>query len=297
MKKNILKMSVLSIFFLPFTVFSQVGIGTTTPNFQLDINVGDKVSDGINIQNTSFSSQLLLEPLGSTFAFNNSDVLGNFNIRFNNNTRYIFNSNDFEPSIDAADNTVSGAVDIGVFDKHFRRVYTRGIHSNDMTVNGGLRINIGGGGGIISDYNFSDFAFYPETSQNNDLGRNGNFWRDIFFVNAFVPSDRRLKENISDNDRGLSTVMRLNTYQYNYIKDTEKKKHFGFMAQEVLEILPEIIDLSDNADAALAVNYLETIPILVKAIQEQNETISGQLEKIEMMEKEIQLIKELLSKH
>ena len=291
-----MKTKILTAFVLLFISLStaQVGIGTVNPNFQLDINVAGTTSDGINIANTSFNSQLLSEPTGSIFALNNSDALGNYNIRFNNITSFIFKSLTFEPAVESLTNLDITGIDLGVFDKHFRRVYTRGIHTNDDTVEGGLKINIGAGGGVSSDYIFSDLALYPTVDQLNDLGRNGNFWNNIFFVNAFVPSDRRLKENISANDRGLSTVMSLNTYQYNYIKDKDKKKHFGFIAQEVKEILPEILHESDKEDTALAVNYIETIPVLVKAIQEQNETITAQSDKIEMLEKEMLLIKELL---
>lgn len=294
MKRTLPKMSLLGIFLFPFVVVSQVGIGTTTPNNQLDINVVGQASDGINIENTGFNSQILTEPTGSIFALNNSNALGNYNIRFNNITSFVIKSQTFEPAIESITNTDATGIDLGVFDKHFRRVYTRGVHTNDNTVNGGLNISIGAGGGVNSDYVFSDFDFYPFFSQTYDLGRNGNFWNNFFFVNAFTPSDKRLKENISKNNKGLSTIMSLKTYQYNYIKDKEKKKHFGFMAQEVKDLLPELIDESNHENSMLAVNYIETIPILVKAIQEQNETISKQSDKIKTLENEISTIKESL---
>ncbi len=294
MKKNLLKSLTVFALLSNSLLIAQVGIGTTSPNFQLDINVTGTTSDGINIANTSFNSQLLSEPTGSTFALNNSDAAGNYNIRFNNINSFIFKSLTFEPAVESLTNLDATGIDLGVFDKHFRRVYTRGLHTNDNTIDGGLRVSIGASGGVNSDYTFSDFAFYPTVDQISDLGRNGNFWNNLFFVNAFVPSDKRLKENISANDRGLSIIMSLNTYQYNYIKDREKKKHFGFIAQEVKEILPEILHESDKEDTALAVNYIETIPVLVKAIQEQNETITVQSNKIEKLEKEMKLIKALL---
>ncbi|WP_452603290.1 tail fiber domain-containing protein [Pontimicrobium sp. MEBiC06410] len=296
MKRKLPKMLFLGIILFPFVVVSQVGIGTTTPNNQLDINVVGKTSDGINIENTGFNSQILTEPTGSIFALNNSNALGNYNIRFNNVTSFVFKAQTFEPAVESLTNIDANGIDIGVFDKHFRRVYTRAIHTNDNTVNGGLNISIGAGGGVNSDYVFSDFAFYPFVDQTYDLGRNGNFWNNFFFVNAFTPSDKRLKENISKNDRGLSTVMRLKTYQYNYIKDKEKKKHYGFIAQELKNIIPELINESDRDNSMLAVNYIETIPIMVKAIQEQNEIISKQSEKIKTLENEIALIKESLNK-
>jgi len=294
MKRKLPKMYLLGIFLFPFVVVSQVGIGTTTPNSQLDINVVGKSSDGINIENTGFNSQILSEPTGSIFALNNSNDLGNYNVRFNNITSFVIKSQTFEPAVESLTNLDATGIDLGVFDKHFRRVYTRGVHTNDNTVNGGLNISIGAGGGVNSDYVFSDFDFYPFLSQTYDLGRNGNFWNNFFFVNAFTPSDKRLKENISSNNKVLSTIMSLKTYQYNYIKDKEKKKHFGFMAQEIKDLLPELIDESNHENGMLAVNYIETIPILVKVIQGQNETISKQSEKINTLESEITTMRECL---
>ena len=63
------------------------------------------------------------------------------------------------------------------------------------------------------------------------------------------------------------------------------------MAQELQKIMPELIDNSNPENGMLAVNYTETIPVLIKAVQEQNKTIENQASRIEALEKELNLIK------
>ena len=52
------------------------------------------------------------------------------------------------------------------------------------------------------------------------------------------------------------------------------------MAQELQKIMPELIDNTNPETGMLAVNYTETIPVLIKAVQEQNEIIETQATKI-----------------
>lgn len=49
------------------------------------------------------------------------------------------------------------------------------------------------------------------------------------------------------------------------------KSSFGFVAQEVLEVIPEMVDTKEPDNYKISTGPL--IPILVKAIQEQQEQI------------------------
>lgn len=274
---------------ISYTASAQIGINTTTPQKQLHINVATDTADGIEIESNSFSGELLTERSGQrqTFILNNTVSTGNYEFRFANSKRFNITENGFYPSVNASNNTVTGALDIGRFDFHFRRIYTQAIHTNDNGSNGGLRINIGSGGGTQSDYNFSDFAFYPEVSMVKDLGRNGNYWRNLFYTNAYTPSDRRLKTAINPLSYNLETLMKLATYEYVYTFDTEQKKHFGFMAQQLEEVIPELVHRATNEEGSLSINYTELIPILIKALQEQQQHIHHQNIKIDAIEKRI----------
>ncbi|MBE17001.1 MAG: hypothetical protein CL867_12200 [Cytophagaceae bacterium] len=273
-----------------FTISNaQVGINTTSPTKQLDIDVSGMSSEGLNIRNTNFNLQLLTTntPNPFTAILNNDNTNGLVDFRFDNDSRYIFSSNVLFPGVNATDNTVAGGLDIGRFDLHFRRVYSRGIHTNDNGVNGGLRINIGSSGGVTADYNFSNFAFYPVASQVKDLGRNGNFWRNFYFVSAFTPSDRRLKKDIKTLSKGLETILALKTYEYGYTFDEKEIRHYGFMAQELQKQLPNLVAVGDDEQQSLSINYTEVIPILIKAVQEQQVLIEQQATAIKALQQQV----------
>ena len=280
MKSITLKHYLFTTFLLVTTVFlqAQVGIGTLSPLNQLDVKVPGTGSDGINIQNDSFNTQLLTEGSG-TFAMNNSSNSGSYNFRFANATRYIMTDDLIYPSVNATDNTVSGALDIGRFNAHFRRVYTRGIHTNDNDVDGGLRINIGSGGGTTADYNFSDFAFYPITNRRRNLGRSSNAWDNVYADDYVTVSDRREKKSIKTLNLGMNIITKINTYKYVYKNDNNNEEHFGFMAQELQKIVPELVAIGNDENKTLGISYSELIPILVNALKEQDDKIDN-LEKV-----------------
>ncbi|RMB58533.1 tail fiber domain-containing protein [Dokdonia sinensis] len=295
MRSNITKSIRLSFCALIFTtgIFAQVGINTAAPSKQLDINAAGLSSDGINISNDNFNAQLLTEPVsgGGTFVVNNSSISGTTVIRFNNTTRFGFSNSALWPSVNATSPFVTGALDLGRFDRHYRRMYTRGVHTNDDDVDGGLGISIGSGGGAQSDYIFSDFAFYPVASQVKDLGRNGNFWNNLYLVSAFTPSDKRLKKNIKAISHGSDMLNKLRVYEYNYIFEDNNKTHYGFLAQELQALLPELVSVGDDKAKSLSINYTETIPIIIKAIQEQHELIEQQGNEIKELK---EMVKELM---
>ena len=88
-------------------------------------------------------------------------------------------------------------------------------------------------------------TIYPEADISYDLGVSGdNEWRNVYTENIFVAgqqhhSDRRIKDNIIDlpNDKGLEFIQQLRPVQYTYIKSTQKRKHWGFIAQEIREVV------------------------------------------------------------
>ena len=57
-------------------------------------------------------------------------------------------------------------------------------------------------------------------------------------------SDRRLKTNIENMDSQLDNIMNLTPRKYNWIEDN--KEGYGFIAQEVKEILPMAVSIERN---------------------------------------------------
>ena len=55
------------------------------------------------------------------------------------------------------------------------------------------------------------------------------------------PSDKRLKENITPITYGLNEILQLNPVSFDWKNDNNKNKQFGFIAQEVQQVMPEAV--------------------------------------------------------
>ena len=102
-------------------------------------------------------------------------------------------------------------------------------------------------------------------------------------------SDERLKENIEPIENALTSLSRLRTVKY-HLKDVdsaESKKRLGLIAQDLVGVLDEVTESITRAEddtEYMAVRYTEIIPVLVKAIQEQQATIEALTHRIETLE-------------
>jgi hypothetical protein len=93
-------------------------------------------------------------------------------------------------------------------------------------------------------------------------------------------SDHRLKKSIEPSEYGVEEVMKLHPVKFEYNWNSEK--HVGFIAQNVQNIIPEAVVVDqDSSQEYLKIKMEELIPVLVKAVQEQQLQIQSLLEKIE----------------
>lgn len=103
-------------------------------------------------------------------------------------------------------------------------------------------------------------------------------------------SDATTKNNVRYlQGSAIESVMQLKPISFYYNSDAKlfntadvespaaKQMHYGFIAQELQEVLPDIVYMGQ--DSILGVNYIELIPLLVKTIQDQ-ETRIDELEKV-----------------
>jgi hypothetical protein len=84
-------------------------------------------------------------------------------------------------------------------------------------------------------------------------------------------SDLRMKENISDVENGLDMVLKMKPKHFDYIDGV--KDNIGFIAQDIQEIIPQAVSISEESTGMLALKTDFLIPYLVKAIQEQQAQI------------------------
>lgn len=160
---------------------------------------------------------------------------------------------------------------------------------------------------------FEGSGFNPmsdETSSfGNTLGKTNRRWGAVYATNGVITtSDMNLKTNVQPLTYGLKELLKLNTITYNWknyklgkttIPLEKQEKKIGFSAQQLLEILPEVVQthswvpVNENGDYKevknehLGVNYSDIIPVTVKAIQEQQA-------QIEELKKEINELKLLI---
>jgi len=88
-------------------------------------------------------------------------------------------------------------------------------------------------------------------------------------------SDARLKENINDATAKLDDVLKLRVVNYNLKTDPEIKQ-IGFIAQDIEQVFPGLVEQgepTEDGDFYKSVKTSVLIPILVKAMQEQQTQI------------------------
>ena len=145
--------------------------------------------------------------------------------------------------------------------------------------------------GVYGDAGGSISGVPPTPGQTNLAGF---FNGDVYISGAFGPSDINLKENIDTIVDALSIIKQLKPKSFDYKHSSYPSmnlpngKQFGLIAQEVETVIPELI--SNNTQPAKldsvgnvivpAVNfkgleYQQLIPFLIKAIQEQQNTINN----------------------
>ena len=88
-------------------------------------------------------------------------------------------------------------------------------------------------------------------------------------------SDKRLKFNIETIRDPLTTVSKLRGVRYNRndVND-ETKKHIGLIAQEVEQVVPEVVNNGGGQHNYLSVNYGNLVSLLIESIKELNTKVN-----------------------
>ncbi len=150
---------------------------------------------------------------------------------------------------------------------------------------------------ISTTYNFQSFVTnapnYETQCYNVKLGSSNNFWvdgdGDVWHSGLHTISDLSLKENILDLSSSLDIINQLRPVKYNFKEGAfgekmgsssanKDKIRYGLIAQEVELVLPSLVE--SRGDSLKAINYVEIIPLLIDAIQIQQEEIEGLMAQI-----------------
>jgi len=88
--------------------------------------------------------------------------------------------------------------------------------------------------------------------------------------NVTAYSDARVKTNIKTIDNALSKVLALRGVTYNRTDLEDKSEQIGVIAQEIKEVLPQVVQ---ETDGRYSVAYGNIVGVLIEAIKEQQAQI------------------------
>ncbi len=152
------------------------------------------------------------------------------------------------------------------------------------------------------DFLFWEGYFAPADDANKILGGASNRWSTIYSSNGTInTSDAREKKNIKEIDYGLETLMTLKPVSYEWKEDNMNVgTKLGFVAQDLYEVVPEVVVTKERVEnretgeitfeeaERMGVFYDDLIPVLTKAIQEQQGIIDELSEENETLEEKLE---------
>lgn len=213
-----------------------VGIGTTSPSYKLDVSGDIAMSYGSSIRARNYTYSKLIEA-----TWNGSyDTVNIYTAGYD-----AVNSS---PKITILSN---GNVGIGT---------TSPLRALD--VNGIVR------GNSLQAWNLGTGIVYSNGGELTNLN----------------PSDERLKHDIESYNYGLNEVLKLQPKSFYYNNDTNERKTYGFIAQEVQDVMPDIIETFTNEDEEYLGLKIDGIYVaLVNAIKEQQKQIEELKQQIRIL--------------
>jgi len=109
-------------------------------------------------------------------------------------------------------------------------------------------------------------------------------WNNIRMRAYSLSSDTALKRDIYPIENATTILKQIKAYSYYFKSDSveDSTKDYGVLAQEIEEILPELVD---TAKGDMFVNYNAFIGILIAGFNEQQTLLEQQQNKIEILQK------------
>ena len=197
--------------------------------------------------------------------------------------------------------------------------------TSDATIYGS---NSGYGEGVYGAGNNAAGVFGYSSSSIGVYGKSGSYYGiyalggggaysayingDIYATGSYVGSDQTLKQNIHDFSSAMNIIAQLHPKMYKYRQDGNYKlmnfpqgEHYGLIAQDVEKVLPGLIKetkfetkLADAKSSGTidfkAVNYTELIPVIIKGMQEQQQTIEDLKNKNDALQQQLDELKQMI---
>lgn len=106
------------------------------------------------------------------------------------------------------------------------------------------------------------------------------YLNNVVIDSQYSHSDKNLKNNIVDiSEEKINYLLDLNPVEFTCKLDIKNNIHYGFIAQDLEKIYPELV--KDSEKGYRKVNYMELIPLIVskmKNMQNEIDELKKQLE-------------------
>ncbi|HZS04977.1 MAG TPA: tail fiber domain-containing protein [Blastocatellia bacterium] len=153
--------------------------------------------------------------------------------------------------------------------------------ANTTTLAGVRGVSEGDGGiGVFGEAN-TGYAWGVYGKSTSAIGEAGHFEGKVVVVgkvlatdtvcaaNIACASDARLKQHVTSLNYGLQHLLQLRPVSWQWKDPSMKQLPLGLIAQEVEGVIPELILREADPARPLGLNYLGLVPVVIKAIQEQ----------------------------
>ena len=136
---------------------------------------------------------------------------------------------------------------------------------------------------------------FPFNDGAASLGKVSNRWSAVFAQNGTIQtSDARLKKGVKTLGYGLSQVMQLRPVSFEWKDRTDGRNYLGLIAQEVEKIIPEAIERDKDSANPLGMSYTSLVPVLIKAVQEQQTTLEQKEAEIKTLNARLAALEQMM---
>ena len=158
-----------------------------------------------------------------------------------------------------------------------------GVYGLSAFGNGVFGLSNGDGNGVFGESYSGGIGVYGYSSNNGTgvKGYSATGWAGYFQGNVYVTgtvtqnSDVRLKQGVRNLGYGLHDVMQLRPVSYTWKQTSNGREQLGLLAQEVEAVVPELVTTDHDADQTKGINYIGLLPVMIKAMQEQQGIITA----------------------